>query len=162
MGVSGAGKTTVGRLLAQRLGWDFHDGDDFHPPANVAKMRSGTPLNDDDRRPWLLAIQQHMRASEAAGKSEVIACSALKDVYRQLLLVEEPWVRFVHLQGSSELLARRLNSRQGHFMPATLLESQLATLEAPTEALRVDVAPPPTEIVSQIVERLGLKPSIAS
>ncbi|MFO1458466.1 MAG: gluconokinase [Verrucomicrobiota bacterium] len=158
MGVSGAGKSTVGRRLASRLGWEFHDGDDFHPPANVTKMRSGTPLTDDDRRPWLLAIQHRMREIEAAGRSAIFACSALKETHRSLLLHGESWVRFVHLHGSRELLAQRLGSRQGHFMPPALLDSQLATLEPPTDALRVDVGPEPEVLVSQIVERLGISP----
>lgn len=164
MGVSGAGKSTVGRQLAARLGWEFHDGDDFHPPANVAKMRSGTPLSDDDRTPWLMAIQGRMREIHSAGRSAVFACSALKGAHRTLLLHGESWVRFIHLQGSRDLLAQRLGSRQGHFMPATLLDSQLATLEPPADALAVDVGPEPEALVTQIVERLGLSsnPGVAS
>lgn len=157
MGVSGAGKSTIGRLLAQRLHCGFGDGDDFHPPANVAKMRSGTPLTDEDRRPWLLAIQQYMRTTEAAGQSAVIACSALKESHRALLLHGEPWVQFIHLQGSRELLAQRLGGRSGHFMPATLLDSQLATLEPPPDALVVEVGPTPEEIVTEILARLDQK-----
>ncbi len=156
MGVAGAGKTTVGRRLAERLGWEFRDGDDFHPAANVAKMRSGQPLNDEDRRPWLLSIQAHLRDTQARGESCVIACSALKDAHRQLLLHGEPWVRFIHLHGSRELLAERISARKGHFMPASLLDTQMATLEPPADALRVDVAPGPDEIVSEIVRRLNL------
>ena len=156
MGVAGAGKTTVGRRLAERLGWEFGDGDDFHPAANVAKMRSGQPLNDEDRRPWLLSIQSHLRATQARGESCVIACSALKDAHRQLLLQGEPWVRFIHLHGSRELLAERISARKGHFMPASLLDTQMATLEPPDDALRVDVAPGPDEIVSEILRRLNL------
>lgn len=156
MGVSGSGKTTVGEKLAQRLGWEFRDGDGFHPPANVEKMRSGQPLNDDDRRPWLGAIAAYMRAAQAAGRSAVIACSALREMHRALLLKDETWVRFVHLQGTKELIASRLRARVGHFMPATLLDSQFATLEAPTGVLQVDIARAPDELVSEIVGALGV------
>lgn len=156
MGVSGVGKSTIGRLLAGRLGWPFRDGDEFHPAANVQKMRSGTPLNDEDRRPWLLAIQDHMRQEQAAGRSGVIACSALKDSHRQLLLSGEPWVRFVFLRGSRELIAQRLGGRQGHFMPATLLDSQLATLEPPADALVAEVEGTPEDIVSHLLDHLGV------
>lgn len=159
MGVSGSGKSTVGQLLAERLGWPFRDGDGFHPPANVAKMQSGVPLNDADRHPWLLAIQEFMQKAHDDGQSAVVACSALKRAYRELLLGGEPWVRFVHLQGSRDLLAERMRSRPGHFMPPALLDSQLATLEPPTDALTVDIGEPPTQIVDRIIAGLGLVPN---
>jgi gluconokinase len=157
MGVSGSGKSSVGRQLAGQLGWEFRDGDDFHPAANVAKMQAGTPLTDDDRRPWLLAIQGFMRAANADGRNAVIACSALKESHRRLLLDGESWVQFVHLQGSRELISRRIQERRGHFMPATLLDSQFATLEPPANALVVDVAPPPADIANEIIRWLGLR-----
>jgi carbohydrate kinase (thermoresistant glucokinase family) len=156
MGVSGSGKTTVGSLLAGRLGWDFRDGDDFHPPANVAKMRSGTPLTDEDRFPWLLAIQAFMRKCHADGQSAVIACSALKESYRDVLLRAQSWVRFVHLSGSRELIALRMQARSGHFMPPTLLDSQLATLEPPADALSADISAAPADLVEGICQQLGL------
>lgn len=162
MGVSGSGKTTVGKLLAERLGWQFRDGDDFHPPANVAKMRSGTPLTDEDRRPWLLAIQTFMRQFRADGQSAVVACSALKESYRDLLLRTEPWVRFVHLHGSRDLIAQRMQARAGHFMPPALLDSQLATLEPPMDCLSVDISAEPAELVAGIQEQLGLLPGKAT
>jgi gluconokinase len=158
MGVSGSGKSTIGQLLADRLGWSFRDGDEFHPLANVAKMRSGVPLNDEDRRPWLLAIQTFMQKSHANGQSAVVACSALKATYRDLLLGGEPWVRFVHLHGSRELLAQRLQARPGHFMPPALLDSQLATLESPEDALAVEISELPPQLVDRIVTGLGLTP----
>lgn len=154
MGVSGCGKSTVGRLVAQQLGFEFWDGDDFHPAANVAKMRTGTPLNDDDRRPWLLAIADFMRESHAAGRGAVIACSALKESYRDLLLRGEPWVRFVHLTGPREVIADRMKSRVGHYMPVTLLDSQLATLETPSDAWAEDIRRTPDEIASSVVARV--------
>lgn len=159
MGVSGSGKSTVGRMLAERLGWEFRDGDTFHPPANVAKMRSGTPLNDEDRRPWLLAIQAFMRETQQHGQDAVVACSALKQSYRDLLLQGEPWVRFLHLHGSRELIATRMQARQGHFMPATLLDSQMATLETPANTLVLDIAEPPAELVERAIRELGLHPT---
>ncbi len=159
MGVSGSGKSTVGIQLAERLGWPFHDGDSFHPPANVAKMKSGTPLTDDDRRPWLLAIQAFMQAENAAGRNAVIACSALKDRYRRLLLVGDPKVRFAHLYGAKELIAQRLQERQGHFMPAALLDSQFAALESPPDIPTFDIAASPEQLVEDIIGRLGLPPA---
>ena len=156
MGVSGSGKSTVGGMLADRLGWVFRDGDEFHPATNVSKMRSGNPLDDNDRRPWLLAIQQFMDLCHRDGQSCVIACSALKAAYRDLLRCTEPWVRLVHLHGTRELLANRMLARSGHFMPAALLDSQLATLELPTDALILDISPPPETLVAQIISAFGL------
>jgi len=134
MGVSGCGKTTVGEQLAERLGWPYQEGDALHPPANVAKMAGGTPLSDADRLPWLTAVADWIDARQAAGESGVVSCSALKRAYRQLLIDDRPDVRLVYLQGSRAQLAERLAARTGHYMPAGLLDSQLATLEEPTAA----------------------------
>ncbi len=150
MGVSGSGKTTVGRLLAQTLGWEFADADDFHPPANRAKMAAGQPLNDTDRAPWLAAIRSHLDACRQSGGNGVVTCSALKQRYRDVLLADAPDVRLVHLRGTREQLATRLRSRAGHFMPPALLASQLADLEEPTGALVADIAQTPEQIVAQI------------
>ncbi len=157
MGVSGCGKTTVGSLVAQRLSWAFRDADSFHPPENIAKMSAGLPLNDQDRRPWLLSIQTFMKAENAAGRSAVIACSALKQQYRDLLLFGDPEVRFAHLHGSRDLIAARLGDRKGHFMPATLLESQFATLEVSDDIPRFDIAAAPERVADDIIDRLQLK-----
>jgi gluconokinase len=130
-GVSGSGKSTVGALLAGRLGWRFADADDFHPAANVAKMRAGVPLSDADRWPWLQAIAAWMDERIARGESAVIACSALKRAYRQLLLDGRPQARMVFLTAGREEIAGRLAARHGHFFPGQLLDSQLAALEPP-------------------------------
>jgi gluconokinase len=127
MGVSGSGKSTVGAALAQRIRVPFADGDDLHPPANIAKMSAGEPLDDDDRRPWLDAIGEWLAAHPAGG---VMSCSALKRTYRDQLRGHAPEVAFVHLEGTIDVISRRQASRPGHFMPASLLESQFATLEA--------------------------------
>jgi gluconokinase len=129
MGVSGSGKTTVARALAERLGWPFAEGDDFHPPANVAKMHAGHPLDDDDRWPWLRSIAEWIRGQVDAGRSVVVTCSALKRSYRDLLAAGDPCVWFVHVDVSAATLRARLAHREGHYMPASLLDSQLATLE---------------------------------
>jgi gluconokinase len=129
MGVSGTGKTTVGTVLATREGWAFAEGDQFHPEANVAKMSHGVPLDDDDRWPWLQAIADWIGAREAAGESAVVACSALKRSYRDLLCAGHPSVWFAHLTAPEAELDRRLRHRPGHYMPASLLPSQLATLQ---------------------------------
>lgn len=154
MGVSGAGKTTVGELLADRMDCGFSDADDFHPAANVEKMRAGIPLTDDDRWPWLKALRQAIEDWETAGESRVIACSALKDAYRDILSPRDDVV-FVYLKGDTETIASRLNARKGHYMNPDLLASQFATLEEPAGAIIVDIAPPPAAIVDEIMTRLG-------
>jgi gluconokinase len=136
-GVSGSGKTTVGALIAGRLRWRFADADTFHPEANVAKMRSGVPLTDEDRAPWLRAIADWMDARIAAGQSAVVTCSALKRAYRDMLLTGRPEATMIFLQVSKDVLARRVTTRHGHFFPEKLLESQLETLEPPAPDERV-------------------------
>ena len=148
MGVSGSGKTTVGELLAQKLGATFVDGDFLHPESNVAKMAAGTPLNDADRKPWLEAVGQKL--GDAGDESLVMACSALKKSYRDIIRASDPTVQFVFLAGSRELLSERLARRKGHFMPPTLLQSQLDTLEPldPDEAgIVLDISEKPEELV---------------
>ncbi len=156
MGVSGVGKTTIGRLLALRLACEFLDADDFHPPANVAKMAAGRALNDADRAPWLAALRRHIDAVSAAGGNLVLACSALKAAYREVLTVNRPEVRVVHLSGSPELIKSRLATRRGHFMRPEMADSQFATLEPPDGALTLDVALPPDELVARIRRALGV------
>jgi gluconokinase len=157
MGVSGSGKTTVGKVLARQLGWTFLDADDYHPTANIEKMRKGIPLNDDDRRPWLQALRQRVEEACARGESVVLACSALKHVYQEYLQHEEPeCIHYVYLNGSEELIRRRLASRKGHFMNPNLLHSQFETLEPPENAVQVDVAPGPEIIAAEIRRKLGL------
>lgn len=152
MGVSGSGKTTVGTALARRLGWPFLEGDDFHPAANVAKMAAGHPLTDADRAPWLAALRRRIDEVLRDGESAVIACSALKHSYRSALAGNDTdAVRFVQLDVPVEVLRERLEHRQGHFMPASLIGSQLATLEPSRTALRVDGTLPVEKIVDQIV-----------
>jgi gluconokinase len=129
MGVSGSGKSTVAAGLVERLGWEFAEGDDFHPPANVEKMRAGHPLDDDDRRPWLRTLAEWIGEHERAGRSVVVTCSALKRSYRDLLREGHPSVWFAHVTADAELLRERVQHRPGHYMPASLLDSQLATLE---------------------------------
>jgi len=157
MGVSGSGKTTVGQLLAGRLGWTFYDGDDFHPPANVEKMRQGIPLTDDDRDSWLTALEQLIETTLHQRRSAVLACSALKQRYRHRLRHDSEEVHFVYLKGDYDLIRQRLDTRQGHFMPANLLRSQFATLEEPQDVLAIDVGQSPEAIVTAITTafRLG-------
>jgi len=133
MGVSGSGKTTVARGMADALGWPFAEGDDFHPPANVVKMSSGTPLTDEDRAPWLEAVARWIGEQEAAGRNAIVTCSALQRAYRDVLRRDNPSVWFVHVSSSPVALKHRLETRSGHYMPASLLASQLVTLE-PLEA----------------------------
>ena len=150
MGVSGCGKSTVGQQLAARLGIPFLDADEFHPPANVAKMAAGTPLTDEDRQPWLELLNAKLRTQV----STVLACSALKEKYRRTLAKDLPGCRFVHLKGSVELIRARLAERKHRYMPASLLDSQFETLEAPVDAIEVDVAQPPERCVEKIIARL--------
>lgn len=164
MGVSGAGKSTVGALLAERLGWPFEDGDSFHPPANVAKMRAGTPLTDEDRWPWLAAIATRIGAARAAGAGVVIACSALKRAYRDVLRGGHADVRFLHLTGEPALIMARQAARQGHYMPASLIASQFAALELPdTEAdvIDIDVDREPDEIAARAMAALRRRGDLA-
>lgn len=156
MGVSGAGKTTVGQRLARDLGWEFVDADDLHPATNVEKMRAGKPLDDQDRAPWLAALSACIRRLLDDGRDAVIACSALKAAYRAQLLVDPARMRLVHLTGDPSLIAARLATRSDHFMPAGLLSTQLAALEPPEDALRVDVGGTPDEIAADVRRALGL------
>lgn len=155
MGVSGVGKTTLGEALARELGWRFVDADDVHPPANVEKMAAGVPLTDEDRAPWLERLRGLIAQALERGEDLVLACSALRRSYRQQLAVEPSRIRWVYLTAPPEVLARRLRERTGHFMPPGMLESQLATLEPPDDALVVDVTPVATVVVGLI--RSGLK-----
>ena len=149
MGVTGSGKSTIGRLLSQVLGWKYYDADDFHPPANVAKMRSGIPLNDDDRKPWLETLRDLIRQCLERGENAVLACSALKESYREFLVLNER-VRLIYLKGNRELLKERLASRRGHYMNPALLDSQLDTLEEPKFGYTLDISLSPDEIVKDI------------
>ena len=157
MGVSGSGKTTVARALAAELGLTFAEADDFHPPANIARMTAGIPLTDEDRWPWLRALRDWMADRGARGESTVVTCSALKRRYRDLLRDAGGRVLFIDLEGSRDLLAARLSGRHGHFMPESLLNSQLDALEPPTpdeDAWTYDVARPSAEIVAEVAARV--------
>ncbi len=150
MGVTGSGKTTVGEQLAQQLGWAYYDADDFHPEANVCKMASGTPLTDADRWPWLEVLSEAIEHWLRAEQGAILGCSALKQSYRDLLVGGRPGVQIVHLKGPKALIARRLKTRQHRYMPASLLDSQFATLEEPHDALSVDIGPAPAAIAAFI------------
>jgi gluconokinase len=156
MGVSGSGKTTIGRLLSAKLGWPFYDADDFQPKDNLAKMAQGLPLNDRDRRPWLLAIHDLLAGLAAKRGKAVVACSALKRDYRDLLCAGVPGVGFVYLKGSFALLRERIERRQGHYFKAGLLGSQFEILEEPEDALEVEVDNPPEVIVDRILAGTGI------
>jgi carbohydrate kinase (thermoresistant glucokinase family) len=159
MGVSGSGKTTVAQIIAERLRWPFEEGDALHPPANVAKMAAGHPLTDDDRAPWLAKVADWVDARLDAGESGVITCSALKRKYRALIDRRGERVEFVYLHGSRELIASRLATRQGHFMPSSLLDSQFATLEEPADdepVIRVEIGAAPESVAGDVLAALGL------
>jgi gluconokinase len=159
MGVSGSGKSTIGTLVAMRLHWEFEDADWFHPAANVEKMHSGIPLTDEDRWPWLNAIAEWIDKARVSGRHAVIACSALKRRYRDVLIGERKDVRLVYLKGDEALIARRFATRHEHFMPASLLHSQFVALEEPgadENPVTVSIEPPPREVVSQILSGLKL------
>ena len=157
MGVVGAGKTTVGKLLAKKLGWQFADADDFHPKENVEKMRRGISLTDDDRAPWLAALRDAIGKWNSAGANVILACSALKESYRRELSVGN--VKFAYLKASRELILSRLRSRHGHFATETILDTQFADLEEPDDSITVPATPPPEAVVDEIMTRL--KPELS-
>jgi len=154
MGVSGSGKTSVGKSLAKHLGWDFYDADDFHPPENVAKMAKTIPLTDSDRAPWLAALHELISSSLARNLPGVLACSALKERYRQKLLEGKDGVRLIYLKGSYDLIWSRMSARKDHYMKPHMLQSQFETLEEPVNALIVDVTPSVDEILKVILQNM--------
>ncbi len=158
MGVSGSGKSSVGSAVARRLGWAFQEGDALHPAANIAKMRSGLPLDNTDRAPWLASVAACIDGWRGRGESGVITCSALKRAYRDSIAGGRPEVQLIYLEGEGDLIGRRLAARQGHFMPAGLLDSQLATIEPPTldeDAIAVAIDAPLDTVVERVVAALS-------
>jgi gluconokinase len=162
MGVAGSGKSTIAAALSKQLGWACAEADEFHPQSNIDKMSQGIPLQDEDRWPWLQEIQNWMTGKARSGQSTVLTCSALKRTYRQLLSEAEGRVLFIHLHGEADLLSQRMQGREGHFMPPTLLPSQLATLEPLTDeelaagSLRLDISRSPQELIADILAALKL------
>ncbi len=155
MGVSGSGKTTIGQALASTLGWGFNDADDFHSAANVQKMKKGLPLTDADRQPWLRNLRTAIEKWTRDGPGHVLACSALKAAYRDILGRNDPEVKFVYLQGSFDLISQRLKERKSHFFNPALLLSQFEALETPENALVIDASREPQEIVQAVVQQIG-------
>ncbi|MPZ30609.1 MAG: hypothetical protein GEV13_06375 [Rhodospirillales bacterium] len=163
MGVSGAGKSTVAEALAARLGWPFEEGDALHPEANVAKMHAGIPLTDADRQPWLESVAAWIDARRVARQPGIITCSALKRSYRRIVIGDRPEVRLVYLRGSRDVMAEHLAGRSGHFMPASLLQSQIDALEEPgpdEDPLIVDVGPPAGQVAGEIIRLLGASATV--
>ncbi|MFQ5788747.1 MAG: gluconokinase [Thermodesulfobacteriota bacterium] len=156
MGVAGVGKSTIGKMLSKRLSWEFYDADDYHPKANIEKMRKGVQLTDGDRLPWLRAIRDLIDECLSENKPSIIACSALKRSYREFLKQDRFNVTFVYLRGDEKTIWERLSSREGHFAGTDLLESQLETLEEPHGVLEVDISKKPEEIADFIMEHLRL------
>jgi gluconokinase len=155
MGVSGSGKTSVGRLLAERLGWAFYDADDFHPAGNIEKMRHGVPLTDADRADWLTALAELLSQCLATGQSSVLACSALKHSYRRQLHIDPHCIQFVYLKGEYAIIWERMQQRKDHYMAPAMLASQLAILEEPDDAITMDIAQPVEQIVAELVARFS-------
>jgi gluconokinase len=151
MGVSGSGKSTVGQLLSDRTGWDFYDADHFHTPDNIAKMTRGIPLTDLDREPWLIRLQELIDRTLAAQKSAILACSALKTSYREILQNNHQDLVWIYLKGDYQAISTRIKQRTGHFLPAELLRDQFDTLEEPQNAVIIDVSLPPSVIVDRII-----------
>jgi ribose 5-phosphate isomerase A len=163
MGVSGVGKSAVAHELAARLGWPFEEGDALHPEANIAKMHAGIPLTNADRQPWLERVAAWIDDQRANKQPKIITCSALKRSYRQIVIGDRPEVRLIYLRGSRDLIAQRLAGRCGHFMPASLLQSQINTLEEPDpseDPLIVDAEPPATQIAEEIIRLLGASATV--
>ena len=154
MGVSGSGKSEVGTALAEKLSWDFYDADDFHPPENVTKMAQGIPLNDSDRAPWLASLHDLISSSLKKNQPGVLACSALKERYRQQLLKDHSDVQLVYLKGSYDLIWSRMSARRDHYMKPHMLQSQFDALEEPQNALTMEIIKPVEEIVHEIIERI--------
>ena len=154
MGVSGSGKTTVGQALARKLGWDFFDADDFHPPENIAKMAAGIPLNDSDRVPWLAALHDHLFFTLSVGRHLVLACSALKASYRAQLLEGMDEIAVIYLQGSYDLIWSRMSTRERHYMKPEMLQSQFDALEEPQNAIMLDIRMPLKDMIEAITRKL--------
>lgn len=154
MGVSGTGKSTIGKLLSDRTGWTFYDADDFHPLTNIVKMQGGIPLTDEDRLPWLLKLKQLINDTIDSDRQGILACSALKSQYREILQDDRSQVKFIYLRGDYDCIQRRVQQRR-HFVSSVLLRSQFDTLEEPKNAIEVDVSHPPEVIVEEILERIN-------
>lgn len=155
MGIAASGKSTLGLALAKNLGWEFLEGDDYHPQVNIEKMSSGTPLNDEDRLPWLRSINQALCQLDKSGRNAVLACSALKQHYREILAQGIQQMRYVYLYGNPQLVRERIANRKGHFMPPELIDSQISTMEPPQNAIRVNIEQPVETQTEKVLQALG-------